>query len=137
MGIQQMLMSAAGVSVIPSGFSWLLESYVVGASAITSLTLKTDGTATAVGGTVSGWTTSASAGIGSSYWVEFVYVSGTGNTFTGTLATRLALTTDRTVTLARVTSGDSDRFLTVNIYNAASGGSLVSTGSLSLISQWI
>ena len=111
-------------ALIGSGFS---KSSTTGSGA--SLSLYNDGTAyTADDGTWEWWIP-ATANKGVSYWAELVATGGTGTMSGSPLSTRIRIDSAPSwelVTLTRV------RTFTLNFYDAASGGSLVTTGSITL-----
>lgn len=109
-------------AIVGSGF---LESYyVMGGPA--SFTLYSNGTES--GGTWNWWDP-PTAGKGTSYWAELVALTGTGTMSGSPLSTRIRIDGAPSWTLdtpSRV------RGFTLNFYDAASGGSLVSTGTIEL-----
>lgn len=109
-------------SIIASGFS---ESYyVMGGPA--AFTLFTDGTESSG---VWNWFDPPTSGKGAIYWAELVALSGSGAMSGSPLSTRMQISGAPNWSLD---ASGRIRTYTLNFYDAASGGSLVSTGTITL-----
>ena len=109
-------------AVIASGFSETY--YVFGGPA--AFTLFTDGTESS--GTWN-WFDPPTSGKGAIYWAELVALTGIGAMSGSPLGTRMQISGAPNWSLD---ASNRIRTFTLNIYDAASGGSLVSTGTIEL-----
>lgn len=75
------------------------------------------------------WWIPATANKGNSYWAELVALSGLGTMSGSPLSTRVQISGGPSWSLDQV---GKLRTFTLNFYDAASGGSLVSTGTITL-----
>lgn len=109
-------------AVIASGFS---ESYyVMGGPA--AFTLFTDGTESSA---TWNWFDPPTSGKGAIYWAELVALTGSGAMSGSPMSTRLQISGAPNWSLD---ASGRIRTYTLNFYDAASGGSLVSTGTITL-----
>lgn len=76
----------------------------------------------------SAWYSVPTTNIGSAYWIKVIGTEPAGVA----LNTRLALSTARSLTFSTFEEGYVERSYTIEIWNAASGGLLVSTGTVLL-----
>ena len=114
--------SAPG-SIIANGFNKLPAKPGGGAT----LSLYSNGTAYSDGDTSWNWWTPTTAGIGSGYWAELIPGSGIGIISGSALNSRVSLSA--TVSWVLSASG-RDRLCTLNFYDAETGGTLLSSGSV-------
>lgn len=118
----------------PANGTWSISGFgdsEGGIPATCSATLGTNGSTSKSGsGSVSNWYTPNTVGIGSSYWMEYSS-TGTG-TITGglTAGVRYQLSSARSLGITRSLLGEATRVFTILIYDAASGGNLVATITL-------
>lgn len=109
------------------------QSFLAGNDSSASLTLNTNGTLTCVGNEQvieTGWYSTTSSGIGSSYWVRATTVSGSG---TGTTGSWLQLNSARTWSVA-ATAGGAFQLWTIKLEYASdsAGTTIVATTQASL-----
>ena len=123
-------------SLPASGFVWDLNDSQNGAASSVSITLFSDGSTTETGGVIPDWGAPLTAGIGSGYWVQFTQTGGGGGGMSGTIGSRVSLSTNQTWTLTRASLGVASRTFTVDFYNVASGGIVLSTGTLTMYAEW-
>lgn len=109
-------------AIIGSGFSQFYA--VTGGPAV--MTLYVDGTENSG---LWNWWSPPTAGKGAMYWAELVAISGTGTMSGSPLSTRLRIDSAPSWSLD---TSNRIRDFTLNFYDAASGGSLVSTGTIEL-----
>ena len=121
-GAMQMLMANSSVvSPIATGKSWSAEAENP------SYQLNSNGSGTAsLPGLASNWYIPSTVGIGSSYWVQATLTSGTLDY--GTTGSRISLASGT----SWGATGTTTAVLTLDFYDAASGGSLVGTNTLTL-----
>lgn len=126
--------SATLSGLIPNGFTYTDD--VVGTGTVqASLQLASNGTASYSTGAAQSWYAPATTNIGASYWAELVAVSGTGTMSGSALSTRIQISSEPQWILTRSTLGVSSRTFTLNIYNASTGGSLLSSGTVTLTAE--
>lgn len=134
--IRAMMAGSRGSSgpAYANGQAWDAQSPTTG---ICSVTFNTDGTVTMAGESTSGptnWRTPTAGGAGNTVWVEVTKSSGFNPT-TGTLNSRLQLSSARgyemLVGAGQVKAGS----FSVKFYDAASGGNLLGTNSMSLYAE--
>lgn len=114
------------------------ELYGVGTDQATaSFSLNSDGTATAVNnGSPAFWYDPITAGIGASYWVIVTITSG--SVTSGTVGSRVSLSAGQTWTVTTTGTGsvrNKEAVGTIAIYDAASGGNLLASGSFRLYAE--
>lgn len=120
--------------LIPNGFTYTDD--VIGTGTVqASLQLASNGTASYSTGAAQSWYAPATTNIGASYWAELVAVSGTGTMSGSALSTRIQISGEPQWILTRSTLGVSSRTFTLNIYNASTGGSLLSSGTVTLTAE--
>jgi hypothetical protein len=134
-GVYTITGGAATLSgLIPNGFTYTDD--VVGTGTVqASLQLASNGTAAYSTGAAQSWYAPATTNIGASYWAELVAVSGTGTMSGSALSTRIQISGEPQWILTRSTLGVSSRTFTLNIYNASTGGSLLSSGTVTLTAE--
>jgi hypothetical protein len=107
------------------------------AQATVSVTLNGDGTITYDGtGTPGAWHNAPAAGLGASFWAIVTLTAGTVTT--GTTASRVALTNGQAWTIVTTGTGNvrtKSVTGTIQLWDAVSGGNMVSSGTFSLFAQ--
>jgi hypothetical protein len=121
-----------------SAASVIVTQSTSSAQATASAMFNTDGTVTcSVTSLGAGaWHSNPASGLGNSYWVTFTPTTGTVTT--GTISTRIQLSANTAWTALTTGTGISRRKYvtgTFEIWDAASAGNMVSTGTLTLDAQ--
>lgn len=102
--------------------------------ATASITLASDGTISLYAyGDGAAWHNVPAPGLGASFWVIVSLTSG--SVTSGTIGSRLALTTGQTWSVTTTGTGDvrtKNALGTIQIWDAASGGNMVSSGTFKL-----
>lgn len=112
-------------AIIGSGFT--KSSYAPSGGA--NLELYTNGEAYTIDDGTWEWWIPATANKGNSYWAEMVPGIGSGTMSGSPLSTRVQISSGPTWSLDQT---NRQRTFTLNFYDAASGGSLVSSGTITL-----
>ena len=129
---------AAPASGGPQGFNYVDNAFSTFGDVSAGLTFNTDGQVTGINTGKQNWFSPTISGIGSSYWLE-VGTPTSGSFTVGTINTRLALSSSRSF---YVTTGGGGVIRTAqvvapyNIYDAASGGTSVATGTLDFFAEY-
>lgn len=132
-GLQASQTGSGSGSSAPAG-SYQSGTWTVDSITSASVQMKTDGSVVGSGDTVSvaNFYTPTTAGIGSSCWVSYQVISGSGGTVFGGMVAgvRYAMTSSRTLGLRAAMDGDSGtREFTITHYDAASGGNVLCTNT--------
>ena len=120
-------------AVIANGQSWIVSDGAIDAAPQARYTAQANGSSSYIGdsATISDWRTPTATGAGDAVWVEFTLSSGSTPNI-GTLNTRQQLTSARDIGLTRLSAGTSSCVVLVKFYDAASGGNLLGSNTLTL-----
>lgn len=120
-------------AVIANGQSWSVSDDAFDAASQARYTAEANGASSYIGdsATISNWRTPTATGAGDAVWVEFTLSSGTTPNV-GTLNTRQQLNSARQIGFSRFAAGTSSCVVLVKFYDAASGGNLLGSNTLTL-----
>ena len=126
--------TGAVTTVNISADTTILSSVTSTTQATASISINSDGTTTiATYGSNPAWHNAPAAGVGASFWVIITLTSG--GVTTGTVGSRVQLTNGTSWTCVTTGSGairTKSAIGTLEIWDAASGGNMVSSGTFSL-----
>lgn len=126
MGIRQLLLAGAGAGAVN------LKAYGVALTATgggsVTFTMLSDGTTS---GDAQGWFDPPTTGAGTGKWVILTSTSGT-MTVSGTIGSRVQLSTNPSWTGTYAGGSVRTKTFTVQVYDAATGGNLLGSGTLSM-----
>lgn len=120
---------------IEIGDGTISDVVVSPAGAVATLTIKNDGTISTSGNggsyTDTAWADPTGVGTGDDYEIQVTATGSGGTSFTGTLGSWVALTTDKSWTLSQTGTGNGSRDLTVSIRDTATS-TVQDTASITL-----